>query len=140
MYVCKNFYQQFEWAQEADWEALSFYPVLICQGEDDKVTPLEGAKILFRFLSSKRIERNTVIVSKSEAEDEAEAVATTDLSVKVKVEINETEAQDRIRLKIITQTSHQLLEEKPVEIVAHMDNFFRSLCDLSFIPESRLEV
>jgi hypothetical protein len=32
MHVCKYFYQQFEWANKPDWEAVSYYPVLICQG------------------------------------------------------------------------------------------------------------
>lgn len=47
MHVCKSFYSNFMWAEDDDWKVLSDVPVLICQGSDDLITPIEGAKRLF---------------------------------------------------------------------------------------------
>lgn len=48
MHVCKSFYNNFQWANSAHWDALNINtPVLIVQGDDDKITPMVGAKELF---------------------------------------------------------------------------------------------
>jgi pimeloyl-ACP methyl ester carboxylesterase len=50
MHVAKAFYSQFTWASESDWTAVAQYPVCICQGQDDMLTPLDGSQALFQFI------------------------------------------------------------------------------------------
>lgn len=60
MFVAQAFYRQFKWATLAEWESLNYYPLLCIQGEDDKLTPVDGAVKLVNevFQSSSRQDPN----------------------------------------------------------------------------------
>lgn len=65
MLVCKHFYTQFEWATADDWSALSAFPVLMLHGEDDKITPLDGAQKLLDLLSTNGTNVRLCVVQKA---------------------------------------------------------------------------
>ena len=110
MYVCKAFYRQFEWATHEDWIATSQYPILMCHGDDDRITSLEGAQHLLKLLMSQ-------LDDKDESKDKSDSSADSD--------------HKRFRLVVINEAGHQLLEEQPTQIVNHMNNFFAEVCELS---------
>ena len=124
MYVCKAFYQQFQWASPAHWEAVSSYPVLVCQGDDDKITPLDGAQSLVRQLLSQSKEKDCVAVEGGDTRrDEG------------KTEIDSGSAVERgckVRLAIISKAGHHVMEEQPSQIAMHMAAFFKEECGISF--------
>mmetsp|Transcript_10040 Transcript_10040/g.9750 ORF Transcript_10040/g.9750 Transcript_10040/m.9750 type:complete len:308 (-) Transcript_10040:208-1131(-) len=110
MHVCKYFYQQFEWADKHDWEAVSYYPVLICQGKDDQVTSVEGATNLFDLLTLQSKPSGSHAESKKEMSD----------------------PNSCIRMKVIEKAGHHLMEEEPAIIASYMEDFFK-VCSLNLI-------
>ena len=122
MYVCKSFYQQFEWAVEEHWSAVSGYPVLICQGDEDQVTPMEGAQTLVALL-----------LKHAQKDDPAATRMPASVSAERNEDIDNTKRDScsRILLVVIGKAGHQLQEEQPKEIIAHMDLFFGNHCGVS---------
>ena len=118
MYVCKAFYQQFQWASRAHWEALSSYPVLVCQGDDDKITPPDGAQSLVSLLLLRSKEKDDVSRDMGEGEG--------------KIDSHVAGRGRNVRLAVITKSGHHTMEEQPVQLAEHMTAFFRDECGLSF--------
>ena len=134
MYVCKAFYQQFEWAAAKHWRSVSKHPVLVCQGADDKVTPIAGAENLVKLLQQ-QLDSST-----SDIPDSRPALDITEKSgdpqkEKMSENFSPRYCSRRIRLAVIEKAGHCLQEEKPAEIIAHMEDFFSTTCDLC-IPSS----
>jgi pimeloyl-ACP methyl ester carboxylesterase len=118
MYVCKAFYQQFQWASRAHWEAVSSYPVLICQGDDDQITPLDGAQSLMKLLLLKSKEKEGLSV---ECGDKGETKSS-----------SAAERSRKVRLAVISKSGHHTMEEQPSQLATHMTAFFKEECGISF--------
>ena len=117
MHVCKAFYQQFQWASPAHWEAVSSYPVLVCQGDDDRVTPLDGAQSLVKLLLSQSKEKEGVAVEGGDTQRD-----------RGEIEIGSR----KVRLAIISKAGHHAMEEQPSQLAVHMTAFFEEECGISF--------
>lgn len=133
MYVCKAFYQQFEWAVAEHWRCVSQYPVLVCQGDEDKVTPIAGAEILVKFLLQQcddgmpYIPESPRLISSTKKEQ----YDGDGCKEKNNQNRNTLNCHSRVRLAVIEKAGHCLQEEKPAEIIAHMEEFFSTMCGLS---------
>lgn len=128
MYVCKAFYRQFEWATHEDWVATSQYPVLICHGDDDKVTSLEGAQALLKLLLSQQDSRDA---SKNKVGRSPDLIPV--CSKDAQSDINgliHTPDKNRFQMVMISHAGHQLLEEQPSQIVDQMNRFLADICGL----------
>mmetsp|Transcript_12317 Transcript_12317/g.18671 ORF Transcript_12317/g.18671 Transcript_12317/m.18671 type:complete len:289 (-) Transcript_12317:200-1066(-) len=51
MHVCQAFYRQFKWCSMKEVEDIQC-PVLVLQGEGDRITPVEGARELYQVLQA----------------------------------------------------------------------------------------
>ena len=134
MYVCKAFYQQFEWAVAEQWRSVSKYPVLVCQGDDDKVTPITGAENLVKLLQEQFDSSTSHIPDSRPAVDVTEKPNGLEME-KITENFSACYCSRRIRLKVIEKAGHCLQEERPAEIIAHMEEFFSTICGLC-IPSS----
>lgn len=131
MYVCKAFYQQFEWATNLHWEAVSDHPVLICTGNDDKVTPIIGAQALQKFLLSQSIGKELAGVTMTENAKERNGGNST------KSESHKSiNADGKVRFFVIRNAGHHVLEEQPEQLAGLMDSFFGEACGLSLFRDA----
>ena len=133
MYVCKAFYQQFEWAVAEHWSDVSQYPVLVCQGDEDKVTPIAGAEVLVKFLLQ-QYDNNIAYIPESPRLISHLKSKLNDGSKEIKnQEFDALHCRCRVRLAVIEKAGHCLQEEKPAEIIAHMEAFFSTMCGLPLL-------
>ena len=123
MFVCKAFYQQFEWASKSHWEAVSEYPVLICMGDDDKVTPIKGAQALHKLLLLQSTGKETTATENTREGN---------CSTSAKSEsLKSTDSTGRVRFSVIRNAGHHVFEEQPEQLASLMDSFFSEACGLS---------
>ena len=146
MYVCKSFYQQFEWAEEQHWRAVSCLPVLICQGDEDVVTTMDGAQNLIKLLThlqSKGTEKGTEkeavkeVVSVTRTAESTQPTSTTstaDISIENKDLKSTTNSESPFRLVVINKAGHSLIEEQPTQIATFMEEFISGTCNLKIPP------
>ena len=131
MYVCKSFYQQFEWAEEQHWKAVSCLPVLICQGDDDTVTTMDGAQNLLKLL----LHQNSTTDKETITRGAEQATSTTKVPVQPLPQPlpfkNTTNSESRFRLVVINKAGHSLLEEQPTQIASYMEEFICKACGLN---------
>ena len=131
MYVCKAFYRQFEWAIREEWIAMSQYPVLICHGNDDKITSLEGAQALLKLLLSQLHSKN---ISKDKADPSPDLIPTYEKDASSGIYgSTDITGTKRFKLVMISDAGHQLLEEQPSQIVDQMNGFFTDICGLTIL-------
>lgn len=131
MYVCKAFYQQFEWALKSHWAAVSEYPVLVCTGDDDKVTPIKGAEDLYKLLLLQSTGKETTaeginndVAITGNMKEQNSSSSTKSASIK------STDSTGRLRLSVISNAGHHVLEEQPEQLASLMDSFFSEACGL----------
>ena len=122
MHVCKAFYQQFQWASNAHWDAISRYPVLVCQGADDQVTPLDGAQSLVNLLLSLSGNKEDLSVVQGDTLRDIEEINC----------IFPTESGCKIRFAIIDKAGHHPMEEQPAQVAVHMTAFLKDECGIPF--------
>ena len=131
MYVCKAFYRQFEWAIHEDWVAMSKYPVLICHGDDDKITSLEGAQALLKLLLSQLDIKDAHMDNVGPSPDIIpDCIKNASPGINGVVDIPD---KKRFKLVTISDAGHQLLEEQPYQIVDQMNTFFADSCGLNIL-------
>jgi pimeloyl-ACP methyl ester carboxylesterase len=140
MHVCKAFYQQFEWALKPHWEAVSEYPVLICVGEDDKVTPVKGAQALHKLLlllsTEKEVAADCInIDSAITANMKEENCSNSTKSASLK----SSDSTGKVRFSVIENAGHHVLEEQPEHLASLMDSFFYEACGLSSFGEAAVK-
>lgn len=132
MHVCKAFYQQFEWAVADHWRSVSQYPVLVCQGDDDNVTPMAGAEMLVRLLLQQYDSGPSDISDPTnQLTDVSQELLIRDQKDGKSGKLNSSSGSSRIRLVVIEKAGHCLQEERPAEIIAHMEEFFSTVCGLN---------
>jgi pimeloyl-ACP methyl ester carboxylesterase len=137
MHVCKAFYQQFEWAYKPHWEAVSEHPVLICVGDDDKVTPIRGAQALHRLLLSlsteKEINAGCINTGSAITENTKEENCS---SSPESASLKSSDSAGRVRFSVIKDAGHHVLEEQPEQLASLMNSFFYEACGLSSFGEA----
>jgi pimeloyl-ACP methyl ester carboxylesterase len=120
MAVVRDFYTQFEWAKEDDWKSLTTIPTLICQGKDDKITPLDGALKLQEFIATQtRLQDQTQLSESSEGTN-------TNTDQKGTAEVKRE--SEGVALTIIEKAGHQLMLERPSEVAKAIEDFIVTDC------------
>ena len=127
MAVVRDFYTQFEWAKEDDWKSLATIPTLICQGKDDKITPLDGALKLQEFIATQtRLQDQTQLSGSSEGTN---VLQTGSAGTKQKKYYDGGKGEgEGVVLTIIEKAGHQLMLERPSEVVKAIEDFIVTDC------------
>jgi pimeloyl-ACP methyl ester carboxylesterase len=135
MAVCRLYYTQCKWADKVDWAALTTIPTLVCQGVDDKITSLEGAKELVDFISSHSFQRTeevgyNIAAKKSELDQSAVTILVGSKD-SPQPSPRLAEKYPRIILKEVQKAGHQVMQEQPQEVVALISDFLATECGFS---------
>ena len=124
MHVAKSFYSNFGWATPTDWIELAKYPILICHGNDDLITPLLGASALHELLLLAR-SKATSINLHSDLDSAADTINN---------DSNSLEKTPPIVMEVFPDVGHQIMQEKPNELIHCMSKFLRDYCSVVDIP------